>query len=395
MNRTIFFICLLTGVFLEAQSNFYQATLTDNNNDSKVIFLKKRSEVTQKHNEITIYLSEDYKDNKVITAKDFTRLTTPDGSLEIVSIPTNCNGSKECDYQILRKLVSGDHSLFVYMSEIGAAKYYDYYNGVYTELYRKSDTKNDQMGYQKYLSINFNPNGLTVNDYAFDYKRDDLIGYYMANNNGNAAILQQEPTVKTLELSANVGINHNSLSLKSPDISDNVTSGSNLKASLQLLINFDRIRNKHSGLLSVNYYTTSDMEGNGVLFPQSNINRDQLSSSASLSLIGIQVGYQHHMHIDNLRVSPFASFEPLFYNGTQNLTAIDSDNQEFYNTDTFLNTPTAFNLGLQVTLNQRYYASLKYTLTQEIRSLQPMGEIIYNINGSMRSFSFSLGYRFL
>lgn len=137
------------------------------------------------------------------------------------------------------------------------------------------------------------------------------------------------------------------------------------------------------------------MEGNGVLFPQSNINRDQLSSSASLSLIGIQVGYQHHMHIDNLRVSPFASFEPLFYNGTQNLTAIDSDNQEFYNTDTFLNTPTAFNLGLQVTLNQRYYASLKYTLTQEIRSLQPMGEIIYNINGSMRSFSFSLGYRFL
>jgi hypothetical protein len=374
-----------------AQSIFYPGTLTRNDKASETIYFKGREYAITNNNELNVYSAASSKNKMILNASDFVEIKSDNENLVIeTAIVKNYDSNKK---QILRKLVGGENSLYVFYEN--EKPLYVHKKGEQFTLLLKT-SENNQINFREWLFKNFNPNNkkpIEFNNVA--YKRSSLIAFYIESD-PTAIELEQENKVKFFNLGAHVGYsNYNiGVSNQNENVSSNGLSGSNVRFGFKTFFHIDEISNHLTFFAGIDYHTSLYASGNSVLFPQSNLSRRDATTEVALHFISCQLGFKYNIHFNNFTISPSISFEPFIYIGDRNASTIRDDGSIFFDTE-IRDNPKAFNIGLHIDAFQNFYAFVEYGTITEISTFPRTRALTEFTSKNFSRLTFALGYKFL
>lgn len=373
-----------------AQTSFYSATLTDNDDTKKTVYFKNKQRVLNDDGTLIVYNSESSDSKVYLKAGDFKSIKTADNNLHLISV--SVPNLAKTNNIILRELVAGVSSLYAYKDREGKLIYVDLTNNEFTVLARTRKDADAPVAYRQWLFENFNPKGKEERDYInFSYSSSSFIEYYIENNT-NARELTQEPKVKALNLGLHAGyVSHGVTSKIGDRVYDKVTT-SGYRIGTRVALNLDRIANKFTVFGGIDYNGVIDGTSPGVIFPESSTQRTEGVYTAEIPYWSFNVGAQYNIHFKSFTISPYVSFEPIFLTSDYNLNFILDDGRVFYDVNEFNKDATSFNVGVKANILNDFYILIEFSSMSQLNGVFGFIDDGGRINSEINRFSVSLGY---
>lgn len=284
---------------------------------------------------------------------------------------------------VLRKLVEGETSLYVYEKNEEEKKFVAEKEGKFNYLVPVEEARNVNRNYMRWLSDNLNPNGYEYSYYAgVDYNKSDLIRYFLSHTVG-AEVLFQEPKVDTFKLYALGGFTYHFLGFNEPYGSGS-SSASNFNIGLRLMINLDRLENNHSLFVSLNYHTPLSYEEPFRIRSQSDAITEEYPQ-VKWNYYSGELGYSYSFHNQKYVLAPYISYQPLIVYNTERTSGISVPTRDYLIDYSIL---SSINVGCMVFGFESFVASLNagYLINGYDEKLPGYGLDAINI-------SLQLGYR--
>ena len=393
MKHFTLFLLALIGSSAIAQSNFTQGFLTDNNGKETSIYLKERESLINNDGVLSVYTSTSKNSKVSIRANE---LRSVKFGNDILIISAIVDGFENNNPIILRKLVAGERELYEHIDSSGNITFFDKHNQAFLLLKENIDANDKSSeGFKKWIYNNFNPANKDANIISeLKYTRNDLSDYYLENA-ANAILLSQEPKVKTFNLGINGSYVSNELMLSSGVFDEiNNISDSNFGIALTAFINLDPLKNRHTVITGITYYTP--YKGSSTFQNRSTgIVRE---TSIERQLVSLKLGYAYNIHAGNFTVSPFLNMEPNFAIGTNSIssTQVSGSNAGFkiYENPEINTSPFNINVGIMSTIYKKGYLFFEYTLSNNYNITVATGNTSNSgLEINNNRFSLGLGYQ--
>jgi len=394
MKYYIILIFTFFGFALQSQvTTFNQGILTKGNGSVEDVYYKKKDYIIDQKGDINIYSSSNKSDRMSLTADDFLKFESNNKNIVIISAKViDIDRNKKV---LLRMLIEGDFSLYEYVDNQGEKIYVVKSRDNYMVLERDTKSMNNT-NYKKWLYENLNPNGIDVASYApIKYNREDLVTYFVVNQN-NAVSLRQEETVKAFNLFILTGILRNNVSGDLLEVEE-ITSTS-MKLGFHAVVNLDLVKENNSLIGGLNYYSNSGGNGSSVIRPESQFNSERINTEVEFRFMSIYFGYQYNFHINKFSISPYLSFEPMFFVADRSfkVTSQEEDGYADFSTESFSGNPYNFNLGIKLASFQNFILLFEYSLPlTKVSAKQTLNLRTISHDLEISRISFSLGYKLL
>lgn len=375
-----------------SQASFYSATLIDNNDVKKTIFLKNWHPILNSDGSITIYESSNIESETILRADDFKNIYTEDLNLQFET--AIIEGLNVKDKVILRKLVQGSSSLFSYLNLDRNLIYLNQTNNTYTVLHQSKKGPESQVSYKQWLFENLNPQNKDAKEFAkLSYSTSSLTDYYV-NSIANSRELAQAPKPKLFNMGVQLGyVNHNfNTELEQLETSHENLSTSSIRLGIRGYINVDPTYNRLTIFTGLDYFSRAEGTSTGVLFPNSRITRRDAVTSASIQYWSVSAGIQYNIHLERLTLSPFFSLESVQLSSEKNQSFKISDDRVIYDIDSFNTSLISINLGAKTSLYKSIYGSFELSYMTQLQGQNDETARPSNIRTDIFRLSLSVGY---
>jgi hypothetical protein len=156
-------------------------------------------------------------------------------------------------------------------------------------------------------------------------------------------------------------------------------------------INVDPLNNQLTLFTGLDYFSRTQGNSTGVLFPNSRCTRKDAVTSASIPYWSVSTAFQYNIHFEKLTLSPSLNLESIPLLAAKNQFFKISDNRVIYYIEGFNSNLMRINLGAKTSLGKNIYGPFKPSYITQLKGQNAnTGRPISSTSGIIR-LSLSVG----